>query len=81
MAKLRVSRDRVRGCRSKLNDFDGGEVEEGRGAGLFLRGDCWSLRELACKGIGASVIKEAEKMGGGGACHITRVHCGIWLSS
>lgn len=56
-------------------------MEEGQGAGLFLRGDCWSLWELACKGIGASVIKEAEKMGGGGACHITRVHCGIWLSS
>lgn len=55
-------------------------MEEGQGAGLYLRGDCWSLWELACKGIGASVIKEAEKMGGG-ACHITRVHCGIRLSS
>lgn len=40
-------------------------MEEGQGAGLFLRGDCWSLWELACKGIGASVIKEAEKMGWG----------------
>lgn len=39
-------------------------MEEGQGAGLYLRGDCWSLWDLACKGIGASVIKEAEKMGG-----------------
>lgn len=34
-----------------------------------------------CKGIGVGAMKEAEKTGRGiCVCHITPLHCGIWLS-
>lgn len=48
-------------------------MEEAQWAGPLLLGDHWSLWEWGCKGIGSSIIKDAEKVGrgvvvGGEAC-------------